>query len=311
VPKRKVYRVRNWSEYNKALIQRGSINFWISEDFIRKWKAISKTGKRGRPQDYADIAITSMLTIKAVFRLPYRGTKGFMESLVQWGGLPIEIPCYTTLCRRQQALVLDLPKVSNGGPLHVVIDSTGLKVFGEGEWKVRKHGYSKRRTWRKVHLAIDADSQGIEAMECTSNDVADSEVLPSLLEQIESPLEQVGADGAYDTHGTYAIIEKRGAKAVIPPRCNGKIKQHANNKSPPLARDQNIRAIRKHGLKKWKKQNGYHYRSLAETAMFRLKSIFGDQLSSRKFENQLIESIIKCRALNLMTGLGMPDSHAA
>jgi hypothetical protein len=206
-------------------------------------------------------------------------------------------------------LDLALPKVSTDGPFHVVIDSTGLKVFGEGEWKVRKHGYSKRRTWRKIHLAIDEDSQGIEAMELTSNNVADSEVLPDLLEQVENPLDQVSADGAYDTHECYDLAAKRGAKVAIPPRCNAKIKKYANNKSPPLVRDENIRAIRKHGLKQWKRQSGYHRRSLAETAMYRLKTIFGGQLSSRKFENQFVEAVIKCRALNLMTGLGMPDSH--
>jgi hypothetical protein len=98
MPKRKVYRVRNWSEYNKALIQRGSLTFWISEDFIQKWHRVEKTGKRGHPQDYADIAITSMLTVKAVFRLPYRATKGFMESLVQWGKLPIKCSLVTARC---------------------------------------------------------------------------------------------------------------------------------------------------------------------------------------------------------------------
>ena len=309
MPKRKVYRVRNRNKYNKALIQRGSINFWISKTFIQKWHAVGKSGKRGRPQNYADIAIISMLTIKTVFHLPYRATKGFMKSLALFGKLPISIPCYTTLCRRQQTLCVQLPKVNNGGPLNVVVDSTGLKIFGEGEWKVRKHGYSKRRTWRKIHLAIDADSQGIEAMECTTNNIADSQVLPRLLEQIDSPLGYVCGDGAYDAHENYVAIEKRNAKAIIPPRCNGKIKQHANNKSPPLPRDKNIRAIRKQGLKKWKQQSGYHRRSLAETAMFRLKTIFGNQLTSRKFDNQLVEAIIKCRALNFMTELGMPDSY--
>ena len=190
-----------------------------------------------------------------------------MESLVIWGRLPIKVPCYTTLCRRQKKLCIDLPKINKGGSLHIVIDSTGLKVFGEGEWKSRKHGYSKRRTWRKAHVAIDVETQGIEAMELTTNDVSDSEVLPSLIEQIENPIDQVGADGAYDTHEIHNIIEDRGARVAIPPRCNAKIKKHGNNKSPPLARDQNIRAIRKHGLKEWKRQSGYHRRSLAETAM--------------------------------------------
>jgi len=231
--------------------------------------------------------------------------------LQKLGNLPIEVPDYTLICRRQKHLSILLPKINKGGNLHIVVDSSGLKVFGEGEWKVRKHGYTKRRTWRKIHLAVDADTQGIEAMGFTTNSVTDSEVLPELLNQMDKTVSQLSADGAYDTFSTYGAIEACGAKPVIPPRSNAKIRRHGNNKSPPLARDKHIRFIQKHGMKQWKRLNDYHRRSLAETAMFRFKLLFGSQLRCRKFENQFTEVAIKCRALNLMTELGMPDSYAA
>jgi hypothetical protein len=192
-------------------------------------------------------------------------------------------------------------------PVHLVVGSTGLKIFGEGEWKVRQHGYSKRRTWRKLHLAVDAHSQEIAAAEATDNDVHDSAMLEPLLAQILEPIAIVAADGAYDQRVCYSLLHKRQVRALIPPRKNARIWQHGNSRAQRLSRDEALRRIRKIGRKGWKKESGYHQRSLAETAMFRTKQIFG--LASRDPEIQRIEALLRCRALNIMTRLDMPKSY--
>lgn len=185
-----------------------------------------------------------------------------------------------------------------------------MKVFGEGEWKVRQHGYSKRRTWRKLHLGIDEKTSEIVASVLTTNDFGDGEILPDLLEQIDAPLSQASGDGAYDSFENYNLLHERGAKITIPPRENAKTRQHSNCKSPPLIRDEIIRAIRQLGRAEWKKKNGYHRRSLAETMMFRFKRQFGDNLHAITFESQATEAFIKCNILNKITSLGMPSSYA-
>lgn len=304
------YHVRNWSEYNKSLIRRGSLTIWFNEESTGQWYEREGTGKRGRPAKYAGIAIECMLTLKAVFNLPLRSTQGLVESLVERLNLKIEVPDYTTVSRRQQELEVVLQKYQGNEPLHAVFDGTGLKIYGEGEWKVRQHGTSKRRTWRKMHLGVDEGSGEIIAVVLTTNDFSDGEVLPTLVEQIENPIEQASGDGAYDTFENHEVLEARGAKITIPPRANAKIRQHGNCKAPPLARDENLREIRKIGRAAWKKQNGYHRRSLAETAMYRFKKIFGGHLRAIIFQSQAVEAFIKCNALNKMTALGMPDSYA-
>ena len=224
--------------------------------------------------------------------------------------LDLQCPDYSTLCIRQKSLEVFLPKTKHPGePLHIVVDSTGVKIFGEGEWKVRQHGYTKRRTWRKLHIGVNPENHIIEAAAVTTNNVKDCEILEDLLKQIEGEVSQISADGAYDAHYIYEMIANKGAQAVIPPRKDAVIRQHGNCKDPPLARDDVIRSIRKLGLKRWKKENNYHQRNLSETAMFRIKSIFGNSLSSKTFDNQGVELLLRCRALNLMTSLGMPNSY--
>lgn len=302
------YRVRNWSDYNKALVNRGSITFWFNEKAINDWHQISRTGKRGRPKVYTDTAMECLFMLKAVFKLPFRNLEGFVSSLKSLAQWPLVIPSYSQICRRQQGMTIDLSASSKNSAIHVVVDSTGLKVFGEGEWKVRQHGYSKRRTWRKLHLAIDESSGEIVASGLSTNDVTDGEMLSDLLDDIESKINCVGADGAYDIEPCYQAIDKHQAKANIPPRKDAVLKQHGNTKGPPLTRDQNIRAIKKMGRSAWKRSVGYHRRSLAETAMFRFKTLFGNALSNRLFEHQTTEAFIKCHVMNKMTQLGMPDS---
>jgi len=309
-PTQRIYHVRNWGKYNQSLVKRGSLSIWIAEDVHSQWRNTQSNGQRGADDYYSDLCITCLLTMRSVYHLPLRQTEGLMCSVVELMQLELEVPDYSTLCRRAKRLGVSLSASASEHVRHIVVDSTGVKLYGEGEWKVRQHGASKRRTWRKVHLGVDVDSQEIIAVEVTTNDVGDCEVLPALLEQIDDEIAAVGADGAYDTAEVYQAIKQRGARSVIPPRHGAKIWRHGNRKGEPHPRDENLRGIRRHGRKKWKQLSGYHKRSLAETAVYRFKTICGDKLSSRRFETQCCEVFIKCRAINIMTRLGMPDSYA-
>ena len=303
------YRIRNWKEYNTALVRRGSITIWIDEKAIKSWLNHKRTGKVGCPRTYTDTAIECMLTLKVVYGLTLPSTQGFMESVVELLGVRLPVPDYTTLYRRMKGLELKLARKASHEPIHIVIDSTGLKVYGEGEWKVRQHGYTKRRTWRKLHLAVDESIGQIEAVVVTTNSISDGDVLEQMLEQVESEVKQVSGDGLYDRWDCYEVIDRRGAVAAIPPRRGAHIRRHGNSSGQRLARDENIRRVRRVGRKRWKQEVGCHRRSLAETAIYRIKTIFGDRLSTRGLESQVREMLIKCGALNRMTQLGMPDSY--
>lgn len=305
--KKQQYRIRNWTEYNKALCHRGSITIWFDEQAIYSWLNHQKTGKPGKPRTYGDACIQTMLVLKAVYHLPQRATYGLVCSLMQLMELDLPVPHPTILSRRASSLDVTLPRVKKNEPLHVLVDATGLKVYGEGEWKVRTHGISKRRTWRKLHIAMDAETGEVLATVCTTSYVSDKEVLPNLLEQIREKIKIVGGDGGYDYADCYEEIAKHNAQALIPPRRTGRL--HPQDERL-RERDKNLREIRKKGRKKWKRESGYHRRSLVETQMMRVKTIFGSNLSSRRFHNQATEMSVRCAALNRMTNLGMPDSYA-
>lgn len=304
------YRIRNWREYTHSLRQRGSLTVWCDPATVQQWIA-APTGRRGAPQTYSNLAVQCMLTLQAVYRLPLRQTQGLVQSLVALLGVEVPVPCYTTLSRRRATLAVRWPRRVHpaGTPLHLVIDSTGLKVFGEGEWKVRQHGYTKRRTWRKGHLGIDSTTHEIVVAGASTNDVHDSEMLPALLALVSEPLAQCITDGAYDRTGCYEALQAKGTSAiVIPPRRDARIWQPGNRADPPHPRDTNLRRIRRVGRAAWKRESGYHQRSLAETGMFRFKTIFGTTLTARSYEAQATEIFIRAAALNRMTHLGMPDT---
>ncbi|MBD6620922.1 IS5 family transposase [Komarekiella sp. 'clone 1'] len=303
------YKVRNWNAYDAALKQRGSISFWVNEETIEQWHNQQKTGTKGASNYYSDTAIATMRTIQSVFHLPGRQAEGFLESLFMLMGIELAVPAHSTLSRRLSKLSVKLPVVPKDQAVHVVVDSTGVKVYGEGEWKVRTHGVGKRRMWRKLHLGCDQDSGEILGAVVTTNDMADCEVLPDILEQIEQPIEQVSGDGGYDTFDCYDIIASRGAIATIPPRSNAQIQQPSNSELPPHPRDENLRRIHQIGRQQWKQESRYHRRSLSETAMFQLKCIFGGKLRRRFFDNQAVELFLQCAALNRMIQLGKPDSY--
>lgn len=301
------YRITNWAKYNESLVQRGSITFWFSDDVIDQWEHPNDTPKVGHPFVYSDTAIESLLMLRELFRLPYRQTEGLGRSLVELMQVDIVIPNYTSLAKRAAKLEISLDIADRKGPIHVVVDSTGLKVFGEGEWKTRQHGISKRRTWRKLHLAVNAETQQIEAEVLTENSGHDADQVAELLEPIKSPIESFAGDGAYDQWKVYEGLAEKEIHAIIPPRRNAKIKQHGNSGETPLERDEAIRAIRRVGRKQWKKDVGYHRRSLSETAMYRLKNCFGSHLKNRKLENQRAEARIRCKILNRFTHIGLPQ----
>src|SRR4051794_5492130 len=301
------YRIRNWSQYNDALVNRGSLTLWVDQETLQAWRYRGPS-QRGAQFEYSDLAIECLLTLRAVYHLTLRATEGFARSLFDLMAVGLTVPDYTTLSRRAATVRITLPKKATG-PLHLVLDSTGLKVYGEGEWKVRQHGYSKRRTWLKLHLGIDPQTHEIRAAIVSEPGVTDAEAVPDLLRQGDDPVEAAEADGAYDQQVVYDALKGRGARAVIPPRRDAKIRRHGNSKGPRLDRDENLRRIRQIGRRAWKEESGYHKRSLGETAMFRMKTLFGDEVSSRGSAQQATEMGIRCRAMNIMTHQGMPQSE--
>ncbi len=296
------YRVTNWSAYDEALVKRGNVTLWFAEEVIvEQWKPAA-TGKRGAVAQYSDMAIQTLLTLKAVFSLTYRSVEGFGRSLMQLMGVDLRIPDHTSLSRRAKTLSVVIPCRTHADPLHIVVDSTGLKVFGEGEWKVRQYGASKRRTWIKVHLAVDSTILDVVGVEVTTPEWTDADVFDGLVDQIEGDIEQIDADGAYDTRAVYETATKRNARLIVPPRDNAVPWEKGHLRTQALAH------IAEQGIKAWKKSTNYHQRSLAENAMYRLKQLLGDRLSSRSFETQVTEVHVRIAAMNIMTSLGMPVS---
>jgi IS5 family transposase len=300
--------IRNWSEYNAGLKHRGSLTFWIDESVLQSWYNPTRSGNPGASNDYSDLAITTFVTIKSVYHQAGRQTQGLLESLFALMGIDLAVPDHTTVSRRMGKLAITLPIVPRQGAVHVVVDATGVKVYGEGEWKTRQHGISKGRTWRKLHLGVNEATGEILAAVVTTNDVHDGQVLGDLLDQIEGEIEQVTGDGAYDHRHCYDEISERDAQAIIPPRKDAVIWQHGNRKAAPHPRDENLRDIRHNGRAQWKRDTRYHRRSLAETTMFRLKVIFGGKVRARLFENQAVELLLQCAALNRMIQIAKPNS---
>jgi hypothetical protein len=241
--------------------------------------------------------------------LALRAAQGLAESVFALLQVSLPVPTYSTRSRRGARSEVELSQFSSSTPVHLGLDSSGFKVYGEGKWKVRQHGWSKRRTWRKLHLGVDEATGEIAAAVASEAGVTDDDVVADLVEQVDRPIQQVSADGAYDKRKCYEALEKTGAPVTIPPRRDGKIWQHGNSEGEPWQRDENLRAIRRLGRKRWKKESGYHRRSLAASAIFRLKAIFGATLRSRNFAHQATELFLRVRALNRMTKLGMPESY--
>ena len=298
------YKTTNWAEYNAALKARGSLTIWLDKGM--QWYAPSN-GKRGRQHIFSNAAIQFCLGIKCLFGLALRQSLGMVESLLRLAGLDWRVPDYSTVCRRQKTLQVQLPYRASTTALELLVDSTGIQFLGEGEWKRKKHGAEYRRQWRKVHLGIDAHTLEIRAIEVTDNSVGDAPMLLELLEQIppDEPIASVSGDGAYDTKACHAAIAQRNAQAAIPPRKNAQtwkatlVGAHARNEA--------LRACDRLGRSIWKKWSGYHRRSLVETKMHCFKRL-GQRVMARTFERQVVELHVRVALLNRFTQLGRPST---
>ncbi len=293
-------------------MRRGSLTFWVDEEAVQAWRDATRRGLRGgRPRVYADTAIECALMVRAVFPLSLRATQGFLEFLVELMDVPLPVPDYTTVSRLQAGLALELGSLHTSKPRHVVIDTTGLKIFGAGEWYVRKHsmGQGRRRSWRKLHLGVDEATKEIVAVDLSTSSVHDSPHMPEVLDRVRDEVCQVSGDRAYDTGTCYQAILAPGAMPTIPPRRNARL---STAKDPPAFRAQRdavVRRIEAEGRYPWRTSSGATRQSLAENAVSRFKALLGVKLAARRFENQQVEALVKCRVLNRMASLGLPISE--
>ena len=292
--------ITNWPQYNKSLIGRGSLTFWVDTDAMDNWFHQDHHGRRGRSQLYTDQTICTFLMLKGIFNLSLRATQGLLDSLFELMNVPLCAPDYSCVSKRASTVKVAYRQPPKGKVTDLVIDSTGLKVFGEGEWKVRKHGYDKRRVWRKLHLAVDPATHDIVAAEASLENVHDAEVLPTLFNPLRRALGTVYADGAYDTKSCHELIKRKGAKACIPPRNNAGLWEEGH------PRNEAVLVMRKEGLTHWKQQSGYHRRSLAETAMYRFKQLMTGKISLRNYNGQVGEIMAYVCAMNKLNALGLP-----
>ena len=300
------YKTTNWADYNASLKARGSLTVWLDKDM--QWYA-TVSGKRGRQRTFSDAAIQFCLSIKCLFGLALRQSLGLVESLLRLAGLDWRVPDFSTVCRRQKDLSVKLPYRPSTTALDLLVDSTGIKFLGEGKWKCKKHGAEYRRQWRKVHLAIDARTLDIRAIEVTDNGTGDAPMLPELLSQIppDEPIASVGGDGAYDTKACHAAIALRNAQAIIPPRKNARAWK--GTQAGASSRNEALRACQRLGRRIWKKWSGYHRRSLVETKMNCFKRL-GERVMARTFERQVTELHIRVALLNRFSQLGRPVTVA-
>lgn len=306
------YRINNWAEYNKALVQRGSLTIWVDDGAVDGWLVKEKSKKRGRPATYSDEAILMLLVLREVYRLPLRALQGMAASIFQMMSLSLPVPSYSQICRRSKKLGKVLKRLHRKGSVDVIFDSTGLKVYGEGEWKVRAHGAGKRRTWKKLHIGIDPTTQEILVCNLTERDGGDAATATAMLDEVDGKLGQVFGDGAYDSGEFREAIERRNASLLAPPPRNAtykaaqegweRMRDAALAEIQGLGGDDNARAL-------WKKLIGYHRRSLVETAMYRLKQVLGGNLKARSAAGQAVEVQCKCIVLNRMTDLGLPQGE--
>jgi Transposase DDE domain len=311
---RQQHKVTNWPAYEAGLRQRGSLTVWFTQEAVEAWAAEPRTTRGGQPW-YSPLAILTALTLRAVFRLAFRQTEGLIGSVIGLLGLALRVPDHTTLSRRAATLEVPRPLRSGGSeaggeaePMHLLVDSTGLKLGGPGEWLVEKHGTRTRRAWRKLHLGVDAGTGRIEAVELTTKDADDASRVGPLLDQVDSPVASLTGDGAYDQAGVYRAVAERHPEAavVVPPR-SGAVPSEAAG-TAPTQRDRHLRLIAEHGRMGWQKASGYNRRALAEAAMSRYKRVIGDTLRSRTDRRQATEVAIAVRALNRMLELGRPES---
>jgi hypothetical protein len=298
-------RKRNWKEYNKQLIQRGSLTFLIDDSIVNSKP--KNCHKNGRPQIFSDPFISMLMMVKIHFRLTYRALEGFMKYLSSLNNWECSIPSYSLICKRAAFIKDALPQLSKCSSATILIDASGIKIVGEGEWKVKIHGKQKRRKWVKMHIAIDSKTQEIVAEATTDCNIADSTMIEALLAQIQGPIKMTIADGAYDHAPARNAIRRRGSKALIPPPKNASYKWTNSDRDKAICIIEGFGGG-KEGRSLWGKLTGYSVRALVESAFSSLKRIFGDRLFSKIAAKQAIENRLRCLILNKMRK--PPDASA-
>lgn len=306
---RQRHKVTNWPAYEASLRQRGSLTVWFTEDAIAAWAAEPRTTRGGQPW-YSPLAILTALTVRAVFRLAFRQTEGLIGSIIGLLGLTLRVPDHTTLSRRAATLEVPQPRRQSGAQaeaLHLLVDSTGLKLCGAGEWLVEKHGTKTRRSWRKLHIGVDAGTGQIMASALTAKEVDDGAQVGPLLEQIADPLASFTGDGAYDQDGVYAAVADRhpDATVIVPPRATAVPSATAD--TAPTQRDSHLRCIAETSRMAWQKASGYNGRAKVEAAIGRWKQVIGDGLRSHTDERRATEVEVAVHVLNRMLALGRPS----
>ncbi len=299
------YRVTNWADYDQALVQRGDITLWITPGAIKAWIPKS-SGRRGAPRRYSDVAIETALTLRVIFRLPLRQAEGFLRSVLHIMDFDLDAPDHTTLSRRSKKLKVNLMSVNSKRGPHLIIDSTGLSMAGEGEWAAAKHGKRGKRGWRKLHLGVDRKGQ-IHAQMLTDSSGDDAKTGLAIIKKTKGKLSSVTDDAAYDRVAIYKQAGLRGAKVVVPPTRSASVSPRGPRSAE---RDRTIQRVNKIGHRRWKKESGYHRQGTVENAFSRYKAMLGDRLHARGLAAQKTEAAIGCTILNRLLNLGRPRSVA-
>jgi hypothetical protein len=303
IPKQR-HRVTNSAAYDAALRQRGSLTVWFTDAAIAAWRAEPRTSRGGQPRTSA-LAIATALTLRAVFRLALRQTEGLIGSILALLGLDLAVPDHSTLSRRAETLALPPPRPGSG-PVHLLVDSTGLKLCGSGEWLPEKHGTRTRRSWRKLHIGVDANTGRIVAATLTTSNVDDASQVSALLDQA-GPVASFTADGAYDQDSVHGEVARRSPEAavIVPPWSSAVPSDTAE--TAPTQRDRHRQMISEHGRRRWQKASGYHWRALVEAYISRFKRVVGGRLRSRTDRRRGTEIALAVSVLNRMLELGHPE----
>ena len=299
------YHVGNWPEYEQALVRRGDVTLWLSAEAMDAWRP-ALSGRPGGPRKFSDVSIMTALMLRLVFRLPLRQTEGFLRSVLALMRTDLEAPDHTTLSRRSQHLDLALDRIPAQRPVHLIVDSTGLSIVGEGEWAAVTHGNRGKRGWKKLPFGVDR-SGVIVAQAVTEPTADDATTGISLIEQVDGDIASVTADAAYDTIAFYEAACARGARVVVPPAKTASVSRRRPRSG---ARDRTITRVKRLGRRRWKKASGYQRQARVENAVFRYKSIIGDGLRARTPGGRQTETLLACNVLNRMTELGRPASYS-
>ena len=307
---KKRYRVENWPAYERGLRARGDVTVWFAEEAVSTWTP-PPTHCRGGQRRYSNLAILTALTLRMLFHLPLRQTEGFVASLLRLMDLDLNAPDHTTLSRRNRDVRVTALRRDDDRSIHLIVDSTGLKIYGAGEWCSRRHRKANERGgWRKLHIGVDDDGY-VVAEALTQNTVDDADMLPDLLGQIDAPLRRFTGDSAYDKLSVYKAVGKAGGtgvEVVVPPRRLATASPKATG--PWKQRNQHVERIAEIGRQAWQKETDYRQQARVEGTFLRYKRILGGSLRAKGFAAQQREAMVGCTVLNKMLALGRAQSSA-